>query len=76
MKPDAIEKAIHASVCSLKMEGLEVDPSCIDLCRKMLSGEISMEEYLLRVTLNSSFMSTQNLKNSVFYKLWKTQITY
>ena len=53
MKPDAIEKAIHASVCSLKTEGLEVDSSCIDLCRKMLSGEISMEEYLLRVTPNT-----------------------
>ena len=53
MNLDAIENAIRTSVCSLKMEGLEVDPSCIDLCRKMLSGEISMEEYLLRVTPNT-----------------------
>ena len=50
MSPVAIEKSIRTAAASLEMEGFNVDSTCIDLCRMMLSGEITMEEYLSRVT--------------------------
>lgn len=48
--PSTIEKSIHAAVTSLEMEGLKVDAGCVELCRMMLEGKISMEEYIKRVT--------------------------
>ena len=45
-----IEKSIHAAVASLEMEGFKVDAGCVELCRLMLEGKISMEEYIKRVT--------------------------
>ncbi len=50
MSPAAIEKSIRTAVASLEMEGFEVDPECMALCQKMLSGEITTEEYLAQVT--------------------------
>lgn len=50
MSPSAIEQSIHTAAFSLEMEGFSIDPNCIALCRRMLSGEISMDEYLSRVT--------------------------
>jgi len=50
MSPSAIERSIHTAVASLEMEGFSVKPDCIALCRKMLAGEITMEDYLSRVT--------------------------
>ena len=50
MSSSAIEKSIQAAVVSLEMEGFNVDPQCIKLCRQLLADEISMEEYLVRVT--------------------------
>ncbi len=50
MSPADIEKSIHTAAASLEMEGFAVDPDCMALCQKMLSGEITMEEYLVRVT--------------------------
>ncbi len=50
MSPAAIEKSIRTATASLEMEGFVVDPDCMSLCQKMLSGEISMEEYLVQVT--------------------------
>jgi len=45
-----IERSMYITSVSLKMEGFSVDPDCITLCRHMLAGEITMEEYLARVT--------------------------
>ncbi len=50
MSPADIEKSIHTAAASLEMEGFAVDPDCMALCQKMLSGEITMEEYLAQVT--------------------------
>ena len=50
MSPSAIEKSIQTAAVSLEMEGFSVDPRCVELCRQLLADEISMEEYLMRVT--------------------------
>lgn len=50
MSPAAIERSIHTAAVSLKMEGFLVEPDCVALCRKMLAGEITMEEYIACVT--------------------------
>lgn len=50
MSAAEIEKSIRTATVSLEMEGLYVDEQCIAWCRKMLSGEISPEEYLKLVT--------------------------
>ena len=50
----AIEKSIHVTVASLEMEGFKVDTGCVELCRQMLEGKISMEEYIRRVTLQEA----------------------
>lgn len=50
MSLSAIEKSIRAAAASLEMEGFCVDSRCVELCRLPLADEISMEEYLSRVT--------------------------
>lgn len=50
MSPSAIERSIRTAAASLEMEGFAVEPDHIALCRKMLAGEITMEEYLANVT--------------------------
>lgn len=45
-----IEKSIHVAAASLEMEGFKVDADCVELCRLMLEGKISMKEYIKRVT--------------------------
>lgn len=50
MSAAEIERSIRAATVSLEMEGLHVDEQCVAWCRKMLSGEITPEEYLRRVT--------------------------
>ena len=50
MSSSAIDKSIQAAAASLEMEGFSVDPQCVELCRLLLADEISMEEYLARVT--------------------------
>ena len=52
--PSTIEKSIHAAAVSLEMEGFKVDAGCVELCRMMLEGKISMEEYIKRVTLREA----------------------
>lgn len=44
-----IEKSIQTATISLEMEGLHVGEQYVDWCRKMLSGDISMKEYLAMV---------------------------
>lgn len=44
-----IERSIQAAEVSLQMEGLSVTESCKELCRKLLAGEITLEQYLTYV---------------------------
>ena len=41
-----IEQSIRAAEVSLHMEGLQVFDDCKEMCRRMLSGEITMDQYL------------------------------
>ena len=49
MNQDVIEKSIQMAIYSLEVEGFQVDERCVELCRLVLAGEISMEEYMKRV---------------------------
>lgn len=46
---DSIDRSIQTAEFSLKMEGLFVTDACKNLCRKLLSGEITLQEYLTQV---------------------------
>ena len=43
------DKVIENAVASVKMEGYQVDNECIQLCKKLLENEISMEHYIALV---------------------------
>ena len=43
---NSIDHTIQATEVSLQMEGLSVTDACKDLCRRMLAGEITLEQYL------------------------------
>ena len=45
----SIERSIRTSELSLKMEGFSVTETCKELCRKLLAGEITLQEYLSQV---------------------------
>lgn len=45
----SIDKAIENSAASVEMEGYKIDEQCKDWCRKLLQGEITMEEYIVLV---------------------------
>lgn len=45
----SIDKAIENSAASVKMEGYQIDEQCKDWCRKLLQGELTMEEYIVLV---------------------------
>ena len=49
MSAAEIERSIQTATMSLAMEGLVVGEQYVELCRKMLSGEISMKEHLATV---------------------------
>lgn len=51
----SIEQSIRAAELSLQMEGLTASNTRKRLCRKLLAGEITLEQYLAYVT--SSFES-------------------
>ncbi|MEE1319855.1 MAG: hypothetical protein UHD05_10100 [Ruminococcus sp.] len=42
----SLEKSIENAVASIEMEGYHIDDQSKALCRQLLSGEISMEEYI------------------------------
>ena len=42
----SIEPSIRTAEVSLRMEGLQVFDDCKEMCRRMLSGEITMDQYL------------------------------
>ena len=48
--PHSIERSMEAAEISLRMEGLSVTEVCKELCRKLLAGEITLEQYLAHVT--------------------------
>lgn len=50
MSPDAIDKSINTAAISLEMEGFIVKNVHKDLCRRLLSNEISLAEYIALVT--------------------------
>ena len=41
-----IEQSIRATEVSLHMEGIQVSDDCKEMCRRMLSGEVTMDQYL------------------------------
>ncbi len=43
---NSIDRSIRSAELSLQMEGFSVSDACKDLCRKLLSGEITLEQYL------------------------------
>ena len=45
----SIDKAIENSAASVEMEGYHIDEQCKDWCRKLLQGEITMDEYIVLV---------------------------
>ena len=47
-----IEQSIRATEVSLHMEGLHVSDDCKERCRRMFSGEITMDQYLDYVKLS------------------------
>ena len=48
----SIEQSIRTAEVSLHMEGLQVSDDCKEMCRRMLSGEITMDQYLDYVKLS------------------------
>lgn len=49
---NSIEHSIKAAEASLLMENIPVSDVYKDLCKKLLNGEITMEQYLTQVTAN------------------------
>lgn len=49
----SIDKAIENSAASVEMEGYKIDKQCKEWCRKLLLGELTMEEYILLVKQNA-----------------------
>ena len=41
---DSIERSIRTAELSLRMEGFSVTDACKELCRKLLAGEITLQE--------------------------------
>ena len=46
LSDERIERSVQSAIASIEMEGYQVDSSCIELCRKMLKGEMTIEEYI------------------------------
>ena len=41
-----IEQSIRATEVSLHMEGIQVSDDCKEMCRRLLSRKITMDQYL------------------------------
>ena len=46
MSDEIIERSVRSAAASIEMEGFHIDASCIDLCQKMLRGEMTMADYI------------------------------
>ena len=53
----SIDKAIENAVASVKMEGYQIDNECVQWCKKLLSKEISMEQYITLVKQKSGVVA-------------------
>ena len=53
----SIDKAIENAVASIKMEGYQIDNECVELCKKLLGNEISMEQYIALVKQKSGVVA-------------------
>ena len=42
----SVEQSIRTAEVSLRMEGLQVFDDCKEMCRMLLSGKITMDQYL------------------------------
>ena len=42
----SIEQSFRTAEVSLHMEGVQAADDCKEMCRRMLSGEITMDQYL------------------------------
>ena len=42
----SIEQSIRTAEVSLRMEGLHVSDDCKEMCRRLLSRKITMDQYL------------------------------
>ena len=49
----SIEQSMQTAEISVRMEGLAVSDTCKDWCRKLLAGEITLEQYLSHVISGS-----------------------
>lgn len=49
----SIDKAIENSAASVEMEGYKIDKQCKEWCRKLLLGELTMDEYIVLVKQNA-----------------------
>lgn len=49
MSASEIKTSIRTATMSLEMEGLHVNDQCVEWCRRMLTGEITLDEYLALV---------------------------
>ena len=47
---EKIEQAIESAAAFMKMEGFQIDPQRVDLYRRLLKDEITMDEYISTVT--------------------------
>ena len=47
-----IEQSASTAEVSLHLEGLQVSDDCKEMCRRMFSGEITMDQYLDYVKLS------------------------
>ena len=45
----SIDRAIKNAAASMEIEGYLIDEQCKDWCRKLLQGELTMEEYIVLV---------------------------
>ena len=50
MSNASILKAMANAEASIHMEGMTVSDACKELCRRILTNEISFEEYLRQIT--------------------------
>lgn len=53
----SIDRAIDNAAASVEMEGYHIDDQSKDWCRKLLSKEITMEEYIILVKSKAGVIS-------------------
>ena len=50
MSDERIEQSIRSAAASVEMEGFQIDASYLELCRRLLAGELTMEQYIIAVS--------------------------